>query len=126
MEELYKQLEKLEEKVTKELEKINVKPDMSPTDLKAATDALCLVEKIVKIQNGEDEYSEGVHGSYRGSYGRMRSPRTGRYMSMDRGYSGHSIHDRMVDRLEQMMDEAGSEYERDVIASWIHKIESEQ
>lgn len=126
MEELYKQLEKLEEKVAKELEKINAKPDMSPTELKAATDAVCLLEKISKLQNGGEEYSEGVHGNYRGSYGRMRSPRSGRYMSMGHGYSGHSIHDRMVARLEEMMDEAGSDYERDVVASWIRKIESEQ
>lgn len=124
MEEMHMQLDKLKDKVVKELEKFNAKPDMNPTDLKTITDAMCLLEKIQKVQNGgmDDEYSEGMHGSYRGSYGRMRSPRTGRYMS---GYSGHSINDRIVDKLERMMDEAGSDYEREVISTWIKKVESE-
>ena len=121
--ELEKVLEKLEESVTTELEKLAKKPELNPADLKAATDALCFIEKIQKVQNGMDEYSESYdrHGSYR----RGRSMRTGRYVSNSDGYSRHSIHDRIVDKLERMMDEAGSEYERNVLAGWIAKVESE-
>lgn len=123
--ELEKVLDRLEETVTTELEKLAKKPELNPADLKAATDALCFIEKIQKVQNGmdEDEYSESYdrHGSYR----RGRSMRTGRYVSNSDGYSRHSIHDRIVDKLERMMDEAGSDYERNVLAGWIAKVESE-
>ena len=54
----------------------------------------------------------------------MRNPMNGRYMGDHRGYSGHSIKDRMVDRLESMMDEAHSDYERQAIAEWIAKIQN--
>lgn len=123
--ELEKVLEKLEENITEELEKLVKKPELNPAEIKAATDAMCLLEKIQKVQNGmdEDEYSESYdrHGSYR----RGRSMRTGRYVSNSPGYSRHSIHDRIVDNLEKMMDSAGSEYERNVLAGWIAKVESE-
>ena len=46
------------------------------------------------------------------------------YVSMSDGVSRHSINDRIVDKLEHMMDESGSEYERSVISGWIEKIGS--
>ena len=55
---------------------------------------------------------------------------TGRYISRDgrsmrsNGNSGHSIKDRAISRIEQMMDEAGSEYEREELSSIIRSIES--
>lgn len=84
------------------------------------------------------EMSYGNHMNYRGSYGmdygmhgdpmgysetRGRSPVTGRYISrgMD-GYSGHSIEDRMIASLEQQMDNANSEYERQIIQKEIKHI----
>lgn len=122
--ELEKVLERLEETVTSELEKLVKKPELNPAEIKAATDALCLMEKIQKVQNGMDgEYSESYHDG--GSYRRGRSMRTGRYVSNSNGYSRHSIHDRIVDNLEKMMDSASSEYERNVISGWIAKVESE-
>lgn len=116
--ELEKVLEDLEDLVCAELKKIAKKPELTPTELKNATDAMCLLIKMKELQNGgefEDEFSES-----HGSYSRSRSPRTGRYMS--NGYSGHSIEDRIVDNLEHMMDEAGSDYERSVIHKWISKV----
>lgn len=122
--ELEKVLERLEETVTSELEKLVKKPELNPAEIKAATDALCLMEKIQKVQNGMDDgYAESY--SSNGSYRRGRSMRTGRYVSNSNGYSGHSIHDRIVSNLEKMMDSASSDYERDVIYSWIAKVESE-
>lgn len=117
--------ERTEERVLDDIEKILKKPELAPADYKALTDAYCLLEKIENVQNGmeENEFSE----SYRrgGSYRRGRSMRTGRYVSNSNGYSGHSIHDRIVSNLEKMMDSASSDYERDVIYSWIAKVESE-
>lgn len=106
-----KVLERLEEVVYDELEKLVKKSELNPAEIKAATDAACLLEKIQKIQNGGDS-----------GYSERRSSRTGRYMS--NGYSRHSINDRIVSNLEKMMDESGSEYERGVISGWIDKIES--
>ena len=63
---------------------------------------------------------------------RMRSPSTGRYMSgnntrsygmPDPGYSGHSIKDRMVAKLEEMYDEAKTEHERQIVDEWINRLE---
>lgn len=51
---------------------------------------------------------------------------TGRYMSREDGYSGHSIKDRMIARLEGMYDEAKSEHEREEIQKEIRRIESEK
>lgn len=61
---------------------------------------------------------------------RMRSPSTGRYMSggmrsygmPDPGYSGHSIKDRMVAKLEEMYDEAKTEHERQIVDEWINRL----
>ena len=53
--------------------------------------------------------------------------RDGRYNdSYDRGYSGHSIGDRAVDRLEKMMDDAGSEFERETIKRYISMIRNDK
>ena len=76
--------------------------------------------------------SYGYDDSYRGdSYRRGRSPVTGRYisrgednMSYHDGYSGHSIKDRMVARLEDMMDEAKTDHERQTVSQWIDRLRS--
>ena len=65
-------------------------------------------------------------GYYEGdSYRRGRSPVTGRYISRgsyEDGYSGHSIKDRMVARLESMMDEAKTDHERQTVNEWINRL----
>lgn len=140
-----KVLEDLKMQLKKELEKITAKNDISPQELENATKAVCLMKKIQEIEEGmmdsEGGYSYG--SSYDGYSGRRgRSPRTGQYVSRndgaynngsngysnrsyDNGRSNHSIKDRMIDRLEQMMDEAGSEYERNEIGRWIGRLEME-
>ena len=37
-------------------------------------------------------------------------------------YSGHSIRDRMISRLEEMFDEAQTEHERQTIQEWIDRV----
>lgn len=48
------------------------------------------------------------------------SPVTGRYIS--NGYSGHSIEDRMIMALEQQMDEAKTDYERQLVEKEIQRL----
>ena len=126
----YKTLDELNELIEKELRKMVDKGTLSPSELEAAEKAVCLMEKIIRLEGGSyDDMEKGA--SYGRSYDRMRSPRTGRYMSRDgnyydRGYSGHSIGDRAISRLESMMDEAGSEYEREEIKKFIRAIRSEE
>lgn len=111
-------LNSLYDLVELELKKISKKETLTVPDIDAATKAVCLLEKIQNLQNGS------IDDGYSGR--RSRSSVTGRFMSSNgryrNGYSGHSIKDRMVDKLESMMDEAGSDYERQTIAEWISKI----
>lgn len=131
--EIEKVLENLEDSISTELEKMVKKGDLTPTEVQNATDAVCLLEKIRKfngeLDDEEDEYSErsGSSASYRrGSYARGRGSRyANRYEHYERGESRHSINDRIIDRLERMMDDAGSEYERGILAGWIAKVAAE-
>ena len=141
----YKTLDELNGLIEKELKKMVDKGDLSPTELQAAEKAVCLMEKIIGLEEGtyEQSYRMPIHmNSYDRSYGhydrymddasyeRGRSPRTGRYVSRDMrrdtGYSGHSIGDRAVDKLESMMDEAGSDYEREVLEKYIRMIRADE
>lgn len=175
-----KVLEELREKVLKEIKPIVDKQSMTPAELNAAKEAVCLLNEIKKALGSHMdgmETSEGPH--YRYSYGhhewmdpyeqsmmRGRDAATGRYISRDgmdtsgrrytfsydtdgysgcrsydygdhvmnpgrtyerrhdRGYSGHSIDDRVVDMLEKMMDSAASNYERNKLNSYIRVVDS--
>lgn len=131
--EIERVLENLEDTISTELEKMVKKGDLTPTEVQNAKEAVCLLEKIRKfnedIDEDEDEYSErgGSYSSYRrGNYARGRGRRySNRYERYDHGESRHSINDRIVDRLERMMDDAGSEYERGILAGWIAKVAAE-
>lgn len=70
-------------------------------------------------------YMDGMN-SNTNAYGPMRSPVTGRYVSRDGGMSGHSLKDRMIAKLEEMYDEAQTEYEREELRKEIRRIESEK
>ena len=140
-------LNELNAKIEEELKKIVKKNDITPAELENATKAVCHMEKILQYQYmdgmGDEEYSqsgryyEGRYRSYdepRMSYRRGRDSMTGRYVSRDdasyrnsydRRYSGHSIKDRMVDKLESMMDDAQTEYEKSMITKWIDHIEKD-
>ena len=45
-------------------------------------------------------------------------------MSLVDGNGGHSIMDRMVARLEDMMDEAKTDHERQTVNEWINRLQS--
>ena len=127
------ELKKLKETTVKDLHKLNEKSTLAPADYDAALKGVELINKISQTcamleWDDEEEKSADVSG-YRG-----RSMHTGRYVSMGMDYpnsrsygyhhmvSGHSIEDRMIARLEEMFDEANSEYERSQIDRVIHMI----
>lgn len=137
-----KVLNDLKEMLEDELKKITKKNDISPAELDNATKAVCLIEKIRKLENPDygEGYAEGYaegrgympdprymyedrSGMTNGSYARGRSPVTGRYIS--RGYSGHSIKDRMIAKLEDMYDEAKTDHEKQTVDMWIKRLEGE-
>lgn len=133
-ENLLKEMDEFQSLIAKELKKINTKGELTPNDLKVGMDILCLIEKMEKVQNGEfdDGFSNDSY-SHNGSYNRYyshngtsqrrgRSPMTGRFVSRDQGYSGHSVHDRMIAALEELMDQAQSDYDREVITNGIRMI----
>lgn len=73
-------------------------------------------------RRGRDGDSDGRY-SEDGSYRRGRDSR-GRYTSRDRGYSRAAEKERMIDQLEDMMDEATTEKERKAIMRCIDKLDS--
>lgn len=129
---------KYRDKLCKMVDEIFTKPDITATELKNVNEAFECMHKIDQLERGEsmrDQY--GSYGAnswvasgpypdydYGDSYGRqMRSSRTGRYMNdMSSGNYGHSIKDRMVASLEDMMDQAHNEYERQEIKNQIQSI----
>ena len=111
---------------------ITSKKDISPAQLEHLSKSVCIIEKLKSMQQQESEFSEN---SYR--HGRSRT--TGRYMSRDNsnnyydgnssrryndanGYSGHSIRDRAIAKLEEMFDEAQSRHEEQFIQDWIDRL----
>lgn len=138
---------KYRDKICTMLDQLFEKPDLSIAEVKNAIEAFELLHKMDEVQRGEsmrDQYGESYghyypehYGSpsswvasgpypdpnYGDSYGRqMRSSTTGRYMSNNLGKYGHSIKDRMVAQLEDMMDQAHNDYERKEIQNEIQKL----
>lgn len=130
-------LEELKDILEEEIKKITQKGSITPTELDSMTKAVCLIEKINMIEdydNSEDYDDENSYYSRRrGRYSRRNYNYDsyndgGRSMSRSHrnsDYSGHSIKDRMIDKLESMMDEAKSEYERKIVSDWINRLDSE-
>lgn len=138
----------LEKDIEQELDAIIAAGTINAAEVKTLTDAVCLMLKSKEYKEWLDDEDMGS------SYRRGRSPVTGRYVSRSRGgsyayddmdhhnmmsrhdgraydmdmydldYSGHSIKDRMVAKLETMVDMAKSDYERQEVLSAIKKIES--
>ena len=76
-------------------------------------------------------YDGSYEGAYDGaydanndsSYRRGRDQRTGRYVSRDRGYSRAMDKERMIGKLEDMMDDAHTEKERRALQQCVEKLE---
>lgn len=130
MEKFYSELKEIAEN---ELKKLAKKGDLSANEVEAAKNAVSLIEKINKICNwnmSEEDYSRREDPYRRWeilSYGdrhMMPKPSMMEDSYRTRGYSRHSIKDRAISKLEGMMDEAGSDYERDKVREFIRHIEN--
>lgn len=71
----------------------------------------------------EGAYDGAYDASNDSSYRRGRDARTGRYVSRDRGYSRAMDKERMIGKLEDMMDDAPSEKERRALQQCVDKLE---
>ena len=135
---LLDEFERTEELMLKELRKINAKGDLTPQEvcnIKEMAEAVYKMLIVEAMADGGNDYSEyysdddGMRSMRRG-----RDMRTGRYISRrgmrsyegDRMMSGHSLHDRMIAALEDTMDQAKSDYDRQQIKEWIHKIQMDE
>ena len=72
--------------------------------------------------NSNNQSMDYSNNSYDYSNRRGRDARTGRYVSRDRGYSRADEKEHMLDRLEDMLDDASSERERRAIEQCIERI----
>lgn len=120
--------ERMHELLTREIDRILDKGDLTPNELDNMYKAICVMDKIDSMMGMGGSSEMSYYGrSYDYSGERGRSPMTGRYVSRDSSYmhgrSGHSIKDRMISRLEHMMDETDSDYERNEISGYIRKLE---
>lgn len=143
----------LEKDLANEMDNVITAGTINPTQVKTITDAVCLMLKTLEygewFQDGEEDMgasyrrgrspmtgryvSRSAGGSYEmdrmpmheGSYGRgSYGTRAYNMDAYDLDYSGHSIKDRMVAKLETMVDMAKTDYERQSVMDAIHKIES--
>ena len=134
--EMYDELEKTQRLLINEVRKVNQKNDLTPTELNNLKEAVCVMKDIIRLDQMIDEAwddadkNDDGYSEYGRSMRRGRSAITGRYVSREpmhndmRGMSRHSLHDRMAAKLESMMDNTGSEYERQKIGEWIDKIKN--
>ena len=97
---------KLGRELETELDKIDKSGTLSPDNIKLLKDAFKL-KKLVKECCEDEGYSTR----------RGRDAMTGRYVSRD-NYSGHQ---KMIQHLERMYDEAEDEKERQMISEWMRK-----
>lgn len=136
-------LESLKQLLSKEIRKVVDKGALTPTEVESLTKAMCLyqmVEERLMLETGYAGFNEGYSSRYYrddmpdpfypnngASYRRGRNPVNGQYVSRDymNGRSGHSINDRMIAKLEEMVDQAPNEYERQQILRQIEKMRAE-
>lgn len=89
------------------VQEIVQKNDITLSEVECVTQMLRLMEKIDKTSG------------YSTRNNRYNNNNSNRY------YSGHSFKDRMLARLEGMYGETSSDYERQMIDSWINKMRNE-
>lgn len=136
-------LKKIKQNIEKSIMELGKKNDINPAETKALKDggeALewleYQIQKCEMKENGYSQYSghDEMYAtprrynitSYRQPHGRMSygMPMDMQYGDMQDGYSRHSIGDRAVACLERMMDETGSDYERQLVRRYIEMIRS--
>ena len=127
----------LKDKLCKELDEIARKPEMGAGDLEIIhklTDTIKNLDKIEMLEDGGYSQAGDWEADMRGTYGRGSSYRgrkrdsMGRYSREGRGgrggYSRHDAKEAMMEQMEMLMDQAGSEREREAIRRCMWQLEN--
>ena len=127
----------LKEKLCKELDEIARKPEMGAGDLEIIhklTDTIKNLDKIEMLEDGGYSQAGDWEADMRGTYGRGSSYRgrkrdsMGRYSREGRGgrggYSRNDAKEDMMEQMEMLMDQAGSEREREAIRRCMGQLEN--
>lgn len=127
----------LKDKLCKELDEIARKPEMGAGDLEIIhklTDTIKNLDKIEMLEDGGYSQAGDWEADMRGTYGRGSSYRGRKRDSMGRysrdgrmmrgGYSRHDAKEAMMEQMEMLMDQAGSERERDAIRRCMGQLEN--
>ena len=136
-----KYLHELKEKLCKELDEIARKPEMGAGDLEIIhklTDTIKNLDKITLLEE-DDGYSQAGYRAGGSSYDRGSSYANrgkhyvrGHYSrdgySMEGrggrgGYSRHDARDAMMEQMEVLMEQAGSDREREIIRRAMDQLE---
>lgn len=131
-------MDKLRDKLCDELDEIADKKDLSAGDLEMVHKLTDTIKNIDKIEMLEEDGGYSQAGDWemegRGSYGRGSSYRgqrrdsRGRYSREGRGsrggYSRHDAKEAMMEQMEMLMEQAGSEREREAIRRCMGQLEN--
>ena len=127
----------LKDKLCKELDEIARKPEMGAGDLEIIHKLTDTIKNLDKIEMLEDDSGYSQTGDWeiegraynRGnSYARRKRDSMGRYSRDGRmmrgGYSRHDAKESMMEQMEMLMDQAGSEKEREAIRRCMNQLEN--
>ena len=131
-------MDKLRDKLCDELDEIARKGELGAGDLEIVHKLTDTIKNLDKIEILEEDGGYSQAGDWemegRGSYNRGSSYRgrkrdsMGRYSREGRGgrggYSRHDAKDAMMEQMEMLMDQAGSEREREAIRRCMGQLEN--
>ena len=130
-------MHELKEKLCDELDEIARKGELGAGDLEIVhklTDTIKNLDKIEMLEDGGYSQAGDWEADMRGTYGRGSSYRgrkrdsMGRYSREGRGgrggYSRHDAKEAMMEQMEMLMDQAGSEREREAIRRCMKQLET--
>lgn len=124
-------MDKLRDKLCKELDEIARKPEMGAGDLEIIhklTDTIKNLDKIEMLEDGGYSQAGDWEMEGRGSYNRGSSYRGRKRDSMGRYsrrmYSRGDAKEHMMEQMEALMDQAGSEREREAIRRCMGQLEN--
>lgn len=127
----------LKDKLCKELDEIARKGELGAGDLEIIhklTDTIKNLDKVEMLEDGGYSQAGDWEADMRGTYGRGSSYRGRKRDSMGRysrdgrmmrgGYSRHDAKEAMMDQMEDLMAQAGSEKEREAIRRCMNQLEN--
>ena len=130
-------MDKLRDKLCDELDEIARKGELGAGDLEIIhklTDTIKNLDKIEMLEDGGYSQAGDWEADMRGTYGRGSSYRgrkrdsMGRYSREGRGgrggYSRHDAKEAMMEQMEMLMEQAGSEREREAIRRCMGQLEN--